>query len=73
MTHPTATPIEVDAEAYIAQLRSQLTEAWGQAQAELALARTEIQVRAGREAEKDHRIAELEAALAELQSASTRP
>ncbi|MFI6447823.1 hypothetical protein [Kitasatospora sp. NPDC050543] len=66
-------PITVDAEPYIARLGAQLTEAWGKAQAELALAREENAVRAAREAVKDQRIMELEAALAELQNISTRP
>ncbi|WP_406205328.1 hypothetical protein OH807_30660 [Kitasatospora sp. NBC_01560] len=66
-------PITVDAEPYIARLSAQLTEAWGKTQADLALAREEIAVRARREAAKDQRINELEAALAELEAASTRP
>ncbi|MFB8235524.1 hypothetical protein ACFC58_03140 [Kitasatospora purpeofusca] len=66
-------PISVDAEQLIARLRIQFAEAWGQVQAELALAREENAVRAAREKAKDQRIAELEAAVAELQNPSTRP
>lgn len=69
----TAEPVTVDAEQYIARLRTQMAEAWGQVQAELALAREENAARAAREAEKDRRIAELESTIAGLQGASTRP
>ncbi|MFF2620079.1 hypothetical protein [Kitasatospora sp. NPDC058046] len=73
MAH-TAEPVTVDAEQYIARLRTQMAEAWGQAQAALALAREENAVRAAREADQARRIAELEATVAELRSAaSTRP
>ncbi|MFJ6380147.1 hypothetical protein ACIQI7_09120 [Kitasatospora sp. NPDC092039] len=73
MEHNVA-PITVDAEPYITRLRTQMAEAWGQVQAQLALAHEENAVRAAREAEQARRIAELEATVAELQaSASTRP
>ncbi|MBO1413213.1 hypothetical protein [Streptomyces sp. FH025] len=66
-------PITVDAEPYIARLRTQMAEAWGHAQAALALAHEEIAVRAAREADLERRIAELEATIAELRGTSTRP
>ncbi|WP_371517664.1 hypothetical protein [Kitasatospora sp. NBC_01300] len=69
----TTEPVSVDAEQYIARLRTQMAEAWGQTQAELALAREENTARAAREADKDRRIAELESTIAELRGASTRP
>ncbi|WP_327074446.1 hypothetical protein OG196_31900 [Kitasatospora purpeofusca] len=69
----TPDPIAVDAERLIARLRTQFTDAWGQTQVDLALAREETAVRAAQEEAKDQRIAELEAALAELQNTSTRP
>lgn len=68
----TAEPVSVDAEQYIARLRTQMAEAWGQTQAELALAREEIAVRTAREVELARRIAELESTVAELQATSTR-
>ncbi len=66
-------PVTVDAEQYIARLRTQLAEAWGQAQAQLALAREEIAVRAARETDLERRIADLEATIAEHRGTSTRP
>ncbi|QKW22299.1 hypothetical protein HUT16_27360 [Kitasatospora sp. NA04385] len=84
---PPAEQVTVDAQQYIDQLRAQLVEAWGEVQAQLALARTESTVRAAREAEKDRQltvsreaaadkdreIAELKATIASLQGSSTRP
>lgn len=72
MEHTTQ-PITVDAEQYIARLRTQMAEAWGHVQAELALAREEIAIRATREADLERRIAELEATIAETRGTSTRP
>ncbi len=80
-------PVTVDAEQFIVRLRAQMSEAWGQTQGELALARAEIAVRTAREAElhqqlealkaavaeKDQTIAELRSTLAALQPTSTRP
>ncbi|MFJ4189423.1 hypothetical protein [Kitasatospora sp. NPDC089509] len=68
-----AESITVDAEPYIARLSAQMAEAWGQTQAQLALAREEIAVRAAREADLEQRIAKLEATIAELRGTSTRP
>ncbi|MFF4819858.1 hypothetical protein ACFY2K_35380 [Kitasatospora sp. NPDC001309] len=72
MDHNTQ-PITVDAEPYIARLRDQLAEAWGQTQAQLALAREEIAIRAARETDLNRRIADLETTIAELRGTSTRP
>ncbi|MGW4891050.1 hypothetical protein [Kitasatospora sp. KL5] len=70
---PATAPVAVEADKYIARLGAQMAEAWGQTQAELALAREENAARAVRESEQAQRIAELEATIAELQAASTRP
>ncbi|MGW4694862.1 hypothetical protein ACWEO1_21090 [Kitasatospora cineracea] len=84
---PPAEQVTVDAQQYIDQLRTQLVEAWAQAQAQLALARAENAARASREeekdsqlatlkkalADKDHEIATLKATAASLQGGSTRP
>ncbi|MEV8095216.1 hypothetical protein [Kitasatospora sp. NPDC085879] len=70
---PATPPVAVEADKYISRLGAQMAEAWGQTQAELALAREENAARALRESEQAQRIAELEATIAELQAASTRP
>ncbi|MFC8717968.1 hypothetical protein [Kitasatospora sp. NPDC057198] len=84
---PPAEQVTVEAQQFIDQLRTQLVEAWGQTQAQLALARTENAARASQEAEKDSQLAALKQALADkdreiaalkataasLQGGSTRP
>lgn len=65
--------VSVDAEPYIARLRAQLTEAWGQGQAELALSREENQVLRERLAAQNERIAALESAAVSPPAVSTRP
>lgn len=68
---PFTDQVTVDAEPYIARLRAQLTEAWGQSQAELALSREENRVLRERLAAQNERITALEAAPASAPAAST--
>ncbi|MCC9309134.1 hypothetical protein LN042_18945 [Kitasatospora sp. RB6PN24] len=64
-------PVTVDAETYIGLLRTQLTEAWGNSQAELVLAKAENAQLRTLLAKRDQQIADLNAE--KPAAGSTRP